>query len=163
MSLKDIIKNLISHIDEEAGALRNIPNFMIRLSMFMSINAILQAIIDITVEVLILFNVISLKLPFRLEFLFLTLISTVIAYLTLKGLREGNLDVTRNNLLLGLIVESFLVLGDLYLLITIRDNFWPVFFFRLFFIVLTSVNIAIISYLIIRNVKTRISRANHRF
>jgi len=163
IDLRNIIKNLSSPIDEEAGALINISNFQIRLSIFMSANAILQAILDLVVEGLMFVDLTSFKIPFRLEFLFITLISTLIAYLTLKGLREGNLDVTKNNLFIGLVVESSLVLGDVYLLLNTHKDFWPIFFFRLFFIVLTFANILIISYLLHTNFKTRRLRPHYRF
>lgn len=162
-NLKEIIEDLTAPIDNEAGMLINVPNFMIRWSIFMSLNAILQATVDLVAEGFMLAGMFPVKVPFRLEFLCLTLISTVIAYLTLKGLREGNLDVTRNTLFLGLLVETSLVLGDLYLLANLEKDFWPILFFRLGFIVLTCCNIAIISNLIIRNFKIKRSRPGYRF
>lgn len=162
-NLKNIFYNITAPIDTEAGALINVPNWLIRMSIFMSINSILQAVVDISIEILMTMHLFPLKVPFRLEFLFLTILSTTIAYLTLKGLREGNLDVTRNTLFIGLLVELSLVLGDVYLLFNTHKDFWPIFFFRLIFILLTLTNIMIISNLIYRNIKTRRARPNYRF
>ena len=161
--IKNILKNLFSPIDEEAGALANLPNSLIRLSIFMSLNAIFQAILDVIVESLILLELVSIKIDLRVEFLSLTLISTVIAYLTLVGIRHGNLDITQNTLLLGLLVESSLVIGDLYLLFNTTKDFWPIFFFRLIFIILTSTNIYIISTIMINSRKIKHRRPNPRF
>jgi hypothetical protein len=163
MNIKNIISNLTSPIDTEAGALINIPNSLIRLSIFMSLNAIFQAIADIVIEILILTEIVSFKIPLRVEFLFLTLISTVIAYLTLKGLREGNLDVTKNTLLIGLLVESSLVLGDIYLLFNTSSYFWVTLFIRLPFMIFTSSNIWIISRLIWKNISIKKARPNYKF
>lgn len=160
---KKIIKIITAPIDTEAGALVNLPDFVIALSIFMSANAILQAIADIVIEGLVLAQLVPFKLPFRLEFLFLTLISTVIAYLTLKGLREGNLDVTKNTLLLGLLVESSLVIGDIYLLANTTKDFWVIFLVRIAFLILTASNIGIISYILWRRHKVKHSRPNYQF
>jgi len=154
---------LSAPIDTESGRLTNIPNFVIGFSVFMSINAILQAIADIVIEFAIIAGWVGFKIPFRLEFLFLTLISAVIAYLTLRGMREGDLDVTKNTLTLGLIVESSLVIGDIVLLATIDTGFWSTFAVRLPFMILTTMNIFIISYILTRRYIVRIRRPNYRF
>ncbi len=163
---KAIIK--ISHIlfdpiDKEAGDLTNIPNTVINWSRFMSLNAIFQAMADIIIEIIILLNLVSFKLPFRLEFLLLTMISTVIAYLTLKSMREGNLDVTKNTLIIGLLVESSLVIGDIYLLFNTNQYFWMTLLVRLPFMILTSFNITIITRIIWRNISIKSKRPNYRF
>jgi hypothetical protein len=161
--VREVIHNIVAPIDTEAGRLTNIPDSLIRRTIFMSANAILQAFADVILEAVILLGLVTFKIPFRLEFLFLTLISTVIAYLTLKGIRAGDLDVTRNTLLLGLIVETSLVIGDLYLLFNIDEYFWTVLIVRIPFMVLTSANIYIISRVMLYNLKVKKSRPHYRF
>lgn len=163
MIIQTIYRNLTAPIDTEAGQLTNIPDFLIAWVIFMSGNAILQAIADVILEICILTGVVEFKIPFRLEFLFLTVLSTVIAYLTLKGLREGNIDVTKNTLIIGFLVESSLVFGDLYLLLHTEKDFWMIFGVRLPFMVLTLMNILIICNLLHRQYKTKKSRPNYRF
>lgn len=163
MILEKIYRNLTAPIDTEAGQLTNIPDFVIAWVIFMSGNAILQAFADIFLEIAILTEVVSFKIPLRLEFLFLTVLSTVIAYLTLKGLREGNMDVTQNTLIIGLIVETSLVLGDTYLLFNTDKDFWIIFAVRLPFMILTSMNILIISDFLRRRLQAKKSRPNYRF
>ncbi|MEM1312638.1 MAG: hypothetical protein AAGF07_04205 [Patescibacteria group bacterium] len=161
--IKEILHNLTSPIDTEAGALNNIPDIIIKFSVFMSANAIFQAVLDVIIEVLILSGITPFKIPFRLEFLFLTLISTIIAYLTLNGLREGNLDLTKNTLFLGFIVETSLLLADIYLLFNTTKEFWVVFGVRTPFLILTSFNIALVSFILYRNYHIRHIRPNYRF
>ena len=150
-------------IDTENGALANIPNFMIRWVIFMSANAIFQAVADIVIEGLVLLEAVPFKVPFRLEFLLLTLVSTVIAYLTLASLRHGDLDVTRNTMIIGLIVETSLVIGDLYLLAGAGDNFWTLLFVRIGFLILTGSNILIIAMILTRRFKVKRTRPHYKF
>lgn len=161
--IKKIVDNITAPIDTEAGALNNIPNFVIAWSIFMSVNAIFQAFADLIIEMLILMEVVAFKIPLRIEFLCLTLISTVIAYLTLKSMRNGEMDVTQNTLLVGFFVESSLVLGDVYLLFNTTKDFWIIFLIRLPFMLLTSSNIAAIYYMMNRADRIRRARPNPRF
>ena len=164
MIFQNAFQYLTAPIDTEAGSLVNLPNFLIRWSIFMSANAVLQAIADVVIEALVLSELVAFKLPFRLEFLLLTFLSAIIAYLTLRGLREGNLDVTKNTLIIGLFVESSLVLGDIYLLLTTPwPEFWTVFAVRAPFMMLTSANIAIICNILLRRYRTKRRRPNYRF
>jgi|GEM_PF-5058051 len=161
--IKKIVYNLTAEVDTETGDLTNIPNSIIYMTIFMSLNAIAQAFADIIIEALVLFQLVDFKIPLRIEFIFLTLISTVIAYLTLQGMREGNLDVTKNTLIIGFLVESSLVVGDLYLLLNTYQNFWTIFMVRTPFIFLTSINIIIITGIVWRNLKLSMARPNYRF
>ena len=164
MILQNAFKYLTAPIDTEAGSLVNLPNFLIRWSIFMSANAVLQAIADVVIEALVLSEIITVKLPLRVEFLLLTFLSAIIAYLTLRGLREGNLDVTKNTLTIGLFVESSLVIGDIYLLVTTPwAEFWPVFLIRAPFMMLTSANIALICNILLRRYRTKRRRPHYRF
>ena len=164
MRYKNPLRYFTAPIDTEAGSLVNLPNFVIRWSVFMSANAVLQAIADVVIEGLVLAGAVPFKLPFRLEFLLLTFLSAIIAYLTLRGLREGALDVTKNTLTIGLFVESSLVIGDLYLLAnTSFPEFWSTLWVRLPFMLLTSANICIITNLLWRRARTKRRRPHYRF
>lgn len=149
------------HTDSERIA--NIPNYIIGMAVFMSASALIQAVGDLIIEWLMFTEIISFKIELRLEFLFLTLISAFIAYLTLRGMREGNLDVTKNTLSIGLAVESALVLGDIYLLSQVSEEFVSTAITRGPFIFLTSINIVIISFILLRNFLIRRDRHNYQF
>lgn len=158
------VRYFTAPIDTEAGSLVNLPNFVIRWSVFMSANAVLQAVADVVIESLVLAEIIPIYLPLRVEFLLLTFLSALIAYLTLRGLREGALDVTKNTLTIGLFVESSLVIGDLYLFVnTAPENFPSTFWIRLPFMILTTANICIIINLLWRRARTRKYRPNYQF
>ena len=162
-TLKTIIHTLLAPLDTEVGRLSNIPNFIIRRTRFMSLNAVGQAVADVVLEVLLLLGLFSFKIPLRVEFLFLTLLSTVIAYLTLKGMREGSLDITKNTLIIGLIVESSLVLADVYLLVNTHKDLMSIFLVRLPFLLFTASNIYIISNILWRRHKVKKNRPNYQF
>jgi len=162
-AFKRFIRRFTAPIDTEAGDLSNIPNFFIRQSIFMSFNTIVQAIADVIIEALILLSLVSFKIPFRLEFLFLTAISTVTAYLTLVGIHGGKMNVTRNTLVLGFLVESSLVLVDIYLLFNTDTDFRTVFLIRLPSTVLTSTIIYIIANELIRGFYIQNARPNFWF
>jgi hypothetical protein len=156
-------QNYSGTIDTEAGRLGGIPNFVLGFSVFMSANALLQAIGDIVLEIAILGEFVAFKIPFRFEFLFLTLLSALIAWLTLQGMKEGDLDLTQSTMTIGLTVESALILGDIFLLFTTEYDVLTTLLVRLPFMVLTSSNIAILSYILIRRMKVRRSRPNYQF
>jgi len=115
----------------------------------MAINAITQAGLDIILESMVLLEMVP-KIPFRLDFISLTLLSALLAWQTLKGLARKELDVTRNSVQVSLFVEAFLVVGDVYFIIShLHTNLW-VLYFRLPFVILTGLNIFILIYIVYR-------------
>jgi hypothetical protein len=123
---------------------RGIPQTVVAAALIMSMSAILQAFSDIFLESLSLIGVI--KLPFRIDFLSLTLLSALLAYHALKGIVRKEFDVTHDAAQVSVFVEAALIAGDMYLL-------WnsPQFLvFRFPFIILTCMNVALLFYIVIR-------------
>ena len=135
--------------DVEKGQLRKIPNFVIFLIYVLCLSVVVQAFMDAGLEGLILLGVVD-KIPFRIDFLFLTLISTVIGIQTLRGMVHHRLDVTKNAIFLGMIVELALIVGDLAYLNKYMDLYENIEFLRLPFLVLTSMNLGILIYVATR-------------
>jgi hypothetical protein len=69
-------------LDDNTKKLINCPNSIVSLSFLMSVNSIFQAITDYTIELISLSGFIF-KIPLRMEFVFLTAISALLAYFTL--------------------------------------------------------------------------------
>jgi hypothetical protein len=136
-------------IDTNQGKLAEVPNKVILASLFMAINAIMQAVIDIMIEILALLQLIP-SLPFRFEFLSLAVISAILGYFTLIGLRRRELDVTKNSLILSLFVETALVAGDIIFVFIFPTTSMAYFLLRLPFIFFTTINIGIVCYIIWR-------------
>ncbi len=150
---KFFIGNLVKFtrliVDTNQGKFASVPDSVIALSVFMAINAIIQAIADIIIEGLSLFGLI-VSMPLRLEFLFLAIISSILGIFTLQGLMRKEIDVTRNSLRLSLMVEIFLVIGDVYFLLFDESINATIFWIRFPFMVFTTINIGIVVYIIWR-------------
>lgn len=136
-------------VDTDQGQFASVPDSVIAVSVFMAISAILQAIADVAIETLALLEMIY-KMPLRLEFLFLAIISAVLGMFTLKGLKRKEIDVTRNSLSLSLMVEVFLLVSDSYFLMTFEKVNSFIVSVRLPFMILTSINVFIVLYIIWR-------------
>lgn len=136
-------------LDTNQGRLAEVPDKVIAVSLFMAINAIIQAVADISIEILATAKLIP-ALPFRFEFLCLAIISAILGYFTLMGLRRRELDVTKNSLILSLFVETVLVAGDLIYVFIFPKASTGYFLLRLPFIAITTLNIFIVIYIIWR-------------
>lgn len=135
--------------DVERGQLKHIPNFVIFLIYVLCLSVLFQAGLDFVLEMLILLGFIE-KLPFRVDFLFLTIISTVMGIQTLKGLSHRKLDVTRNSILVGIIVETALIVGDIIFTLNHSAEYTLLPYARIPFLALTSMNLCILLYVGIR-------------
>lgn len=107
------------------GRLKYLPNNIILASSFSSINPLFQNFVDIILEALILFHVIPIKFPFRLEFLLLSTISAFLAYTNLQKFRKKQFRFTTEIIRIEFILEVSLVVADLYLLFT-QPKLFPV-------------------------------------
>lgn len=142
----DYVDILVHQLFEvERGQLKHIPNFVIFLIYVLCLSVIFQAVLDIAVEGFMLLGFIE-KIPLRINFIFLTILSTVMGVQTLKGLSQRKLDVTRNSILIGIIVETALIVGDLVLMITKSELIGVLPFIRLPFLLLTCMNLGILLY-----------------
>ena len=127
------------------GELRPVPNYVLWLMVYLCVSVLLQGIADVALKVLSYTDALP-PLPWRTDFLFLTAVSVLMGYRTLKGMLQRKFDVTRNSIELGILVEIGLVIGDS---IFIHNNLIgtpEVLPMRLPFILLTIVNIAILLY-----------------
>lgn len=131
------------HTDE--GQLRRVPNHVLALAFFLSINVLLQGIADIALK-LISYSSILPPLPWRTDFLFLTAVSVLMGYRSFTGMLHQKFDVTRNSIELGILVEIGLVVGDILFIHNHIVEMPHVLPMRLPFIVLTNLNILILLY-----------------
>lgn len=148
------IKNAIKkHVEEcfdtHHGQLRKFPNSVIMIIYFMCINILVQGFLDIILKVGGYSPLIT-SMPWRIDFLFLSALSVLMGFQTLNGMKQMKLDVTKNSVQVGLLVETALIVGDLHF-ISIYKNILPeVILFRAPFIALTAVNVFILIYVIKR-------------
>jgi|GEM_PF-4793484 len=129
----------------ERGQLKHIPNFVIFLIYVLCLSVFFQGGLDFVIEVLMLGGVID-KIPLRVDFIFLTILSTVMGVQTIKGMTRRKLDVTRNSILIGIIVETALIAGDLVLIYSQSHELGILPYIRLPFLLLTFLNLGILLY-----------------
>ena len=137
-------------IDTDSGKLKSCPNAVIWLSFFMSISNITQITAEIIIETLVFSSILDIYLPFRLEFLLLAVISTLLANFTLNGLRKRELDVTQNSTILHVLIEMSLIVSDIYFLLTFEGSDLRLALIRSPFLILTSINVLFIAYIAFR-------------
>lgn len=147
--VKKLIKLTQRIVDTNQGKFATVPDSVIALSVFMAINAIIQAVADVVIEALSMAQLI-VSMPLRLEFLFLAIISSILGIFTLNGLKRKEIDVTRNSLRLSFLVEVFLVVGDVYFLLFDESVNMTVFWIRFPFMLFTTINVGIVSYIVWR-------------
>jgi len=161
-----IIRFLDSHtrqmFDVDNGKLKDFPNPVIWLVYIMSLSVLLQGVFDVIIK-LGGYTPWLVKFPWRMDFLFLTAISVLMGYQTLIGMRRRELDVTRNSVQMGLLVEIALFVGDIYFIIQNRITLPEALPIRLPFIVLTFINILILGYLVYRLSLFKDSEGNWKF
>jgi hypothetical protein len=145
-ALLEHLDTLIHHLFEvEKGQLKHIPNFVIFLIYVLCLSVLFQAGLDMVIESLMLLGFIE-KIPLRVDFIFLTILSTIMGIQTLKGMAQRKLDVTRNSILIGIIVEFALIVGDLVLIFQQSDKLSILPSIRLPFLMLTFMNFFILIY-----------------
>lgn len=131
--------------DLDDGKFKNIPRCVLWLLYIMSMSVLIQGFFDIILKILG-YTPLLVQLPWRVDFLFLTGISILMGYQALIGMRRRELDVTKNSIQIGILVEVALVVGDIYFVIQNIDIFPSVLAIRAPFIVLTFINIIIFGY-----------------
>jgi len=136
-------------VDQNDEHFRLYPRWSIWLVLYLSYNVLIQGIADVVIKVGG-YTPYMMALPWRTDYLFLTAISVLMGYQALKGMRRRELDVTRNSVSLGLLVESALVIGDLEYVFQYLDQYPSLFMIRLPFLLLTSFNILILVYIALK-------------
>jgi len=147
--------------DVNEGKLKNFPKHIVWLVYFMTMNVLAQGIMDIAIK-LASYTPWMKALAWRTDFLFLTAISVLMGYQTLIGIRRRELDVTKNSVQVGLIVEIGLFVGDILYVHKYQEAVPELLATRLPFIVFTFINIMIIMYVIHTLKLFKDSRGNWR-
>mmetsp|Transcript_9938 Transcript_9938/g.28487 ORF Transcript_9938/g.28487 Transcript_9938/m.28487 type:complete len:387 (+) Transcript_9938:190-1350(+) len=123
-----------------------VPRRAVRAAVVVSWNALIMAVAEIIIEILIVAGIYP-KLPFRLDFFFLTLLSALLGYHTLHGVRQGHFDTSRNALQVGALVESALIAGDIKFMVNQAATYSASVPTRMPFLLLTAVNLVLVLYL----------------
>ena len=154
MGFRKIIKNYIDQhtkiiVDDEAHKSFRFPRSVVVAVYLLSLSVLFQGIGDVLLKV---FGYIDLlpKLPWRTDFLFLTGISVLMGYQAIIGIRRREMDVTRNSVQLGFIVELALIVGDVEFIVHNYSEIPAVLWLRLPFLVLTTANIFLILFVVKR-------------
>jgi hypothetical protein len=139
----------IVNIDPSAGKLKYCPDAVIWLSFWVSLSSLAQAFADFMLEFLSLAGFI-LKIPFRVEFLMLTIIAAMLGRFALTGLRQREIDISKNSILLGIVVESSLIVSDIYFIFFDEASTQALDLIRTPFLLLTALNVLILIYISLR-------------
>jgi ABC-type multidrug transport system permease subunit len=142
-------EHTICIVEGNTQKFKEYPKSVVALVLFLSYNVILQGIADVFIKVLSISKAIF-YVPLRLDFLFLTAVSVLMGFQAFKAMKRREVDVTRNSVSLGLLVESGLVASDLYYLFEGGQLDMQMFYLRLPFILITTVNFFILLYIAIR-------------
>lgn len=161
--LRYLIEHLADdHLGEHEGKMKAFPRSVLWLVYLMSLSVLFQGIADVVIK-LGGYTPWLVKFPWRMDFLFLTAISVLMGYQTLVGIQRRELDVTRNSVQIGLLVELALVVGDLYFLMVHGSEVPGAAAIRSPFIFFTTINILILSYLVYRLDLFKDEKGNWRF
>lgn len=143
--LGDFVATHTSRIIDDSERSLRFPKYILWIMLYISYNVVLQGVADIFLKIGSYTSLLP-EFILRLDFLFLTAISVLMGYQTLIGLRRRELDVTRNSILLGLLVEAGLVISDIVHVIEYAGS-GHVFAIRMPFIVLTTINFFLLIYI----------------
>mmetsp|Transcript_34127 Transcript_34127/g.66459 ORF Transcript_34127/g.66459 Transcript_34127/m.66459 type:complete len:127 (-) Transcript_34127:226-606(-) len=105
-----------------------------------------MAVTEILIEVLVLAGVYP-KLPFRLDFFFLTMLSALLGWQTLDGIRQKHFDTSINALQVSGLVEAALITGDIVFMKSEQDKYPAAVPTRLPFAILTGINLILVAYM----------------
>ncbi|MDF2379687.1 MAG: hypothetical protein P1V18_05750 [Candidatus Gracilibacteria bacterium] len=148
-SIKEMFHEHTSRIVEQtAEKFRLYPKNIIWLILFLSYNVLIQGVADVIIKIAG-FTPWFEPLLLRVDFLFLTAISVLMGYQALRGMRRRELDVTRNSIAVGLLVEAGLVTSDILHLMEYSATNPNLIYIRSPFIVFTTINFFILVYIAI--------------
>eukprot|EP01102_Stenamoeba_stenopodia_P018284 TRINITY_DN667_c0_g1_i2.p1 TRINITY_DN667_c0_g1~~TRINITY_DN667_c0_g1_i2.p1 ORF type:complete len:454 (-),score=107.56 TRINITY_DN667_c0_g1_i2:213-1574(-) len=144
-----VVHNILGML--EANTLRPVPKSVSIIAIAVAISGVLQFIADITIEILAASGV-AYHHPghFRIGFLFLILLSAITGLFTLAGIRARELDVTRESLVLGFVMESGIIVSDMLFILKEEHHPFPAAKYRIPFIILASVDVVGILYVFFR-------------
>ena len=142
---RHIVKKLTRVTASNRGQFKHVPKNVLFLTYFLNVSVLMQGMADVALKLFGMAGIVP-NLPWRTDFLSLTLISVVMGFRAFRGLRQHKFEVTRNSLELGLLVESALVIGDTEFIYRNMEVLPHIFMLRMPFIIFTSINILIILY-----------------
>lgn len=121
-----------------------VPQEIVRMMLLVSYNALLQCTADVAIETLMLAGLVP-KIELRVSFIFLTFLSALLAIHTLGDIDDNRLDTTVQSMRVGMLVEFGLVSEDIYFIAYEPDPYIQSlkFYYRIAFLFLTCVNIAL--------------------
>ncbi len=148
--MKSIRRFFESHtqqiVDHNHSKFRLYPKWSIWMILYLSYNVLLQGVADVVLKVLS-YTPFLMDMPWRTDFISLTAISVLMGYQALKGMRRREIDVTRNSISLGVLVETGLVIGDIEFIWLNPDLLPGLLLIRLPFMLFTFSNIIILLYI----------------
>ena len=147
---------------EQESLTRKITYKTLVATTIISWNCILMFVVEVLIELALLFSLIP-SVPFRLDFLSLTVLSTLLAIQAIRGVREGEIDLTGNALVVSAAVELFLLLGDIVYLLEFSESHPLVVVIRVPFMALTAINFGLVNFLAFHThwvTATRLKRCN---
>mmetsp|Transcript_8793 Transcript_8793/g.13158 ORF Transcript_8793/g.13158 Transcript_8793/m.13158 type:complete len:228 (-) Transcript_8793:231-914(-) len=113
-----------------------------RLAISMSVNALIQFLLDVVFEALHL-------IPTRVNHLSLTFLNAFISFKTLSAIHKDRFSFLHEDCQILWLMEVCLILGDIYYVIV--DEFsYKFIYVRLFFIVCSVYNLIGVSYIIVK-------------
>lgn len=146
--VKNRVRQKIEHyLGGGSENMEELPRKAFWLVYFMTLSVLIQGILDLVIK-FAGYTPFMVMFPWRVDFLFLTGISVLMGYQTLKGIEGRKLEVTRNSVEVGLLVEVALVVGDVLFIIQHQDTIPEALWVRSPFIFFTIINIGILLYLI---------------
>lgn len=118
-----------------------------KLLIYQSSSSILQFFADITIEILVLVGVLP-YVKFRMAYTFLAFITGFTSFKTLDSIRKNDFGLVHEDIQVTFICELSLIATDFWFVFGLNHlNF---IFIRLPFIVLTFINLFIISFIMIK-------------
>lgn len=130
-------------------SVKEVPKGLVRAATVMATNAVMMAVAEIIIEVLVLAGVYP-KLPFRLDFFFLTILSGLLGLHTVRGMMKDQFDTSMNALQVSGLVEIALIAGDTKFMVEQQEKYSASIPTRTAFAVLTAVNLVLVVYMAVR-------------
>lgn len=142
----EIEKIIMSSIPSSKNVKKH-EDYIEYLVIFQCVNALLQFIVDVILEILTQQNII----PYHdIRLLYALLAGTVafISFKTLDSIRKNQFTIVYENAQLGFLLEAILIIGDLWFLY--GQDYQDLLIYRIWFLGLTFINIVIIFHIIIK-------------
>lgn len=120
--------------------------FVEKLLVYQSTSSIVQFIVDVIIEMLIVAGIMEYQFAFRTEYIMMAFLTSFFSFKTLDSIRKDDFGLVHEDIQGTMILEVSLVISDFWFLwgLDHLDMFW----IRLPFIVLTTINGFIIHYII---------------